>query len=372
MAFTRTSLGSLRRQPARDQQRPRLHLGRAACRRRAGDLWARRRSADLRRRPQPAPRAAPRGLRRAGRALRPRRPTAPGSIDHLLVRGLESPRRRAWPPQRREVEEGRPRDPPLRPRPGRGALRAPRAIARPGLARPSGNEIVRSESTTDQLEDDKRRSRRERARRRVAKKSSRRVKSSARRARPLEQQRLDRRSTRAWRRSASARAQRHPFARAHPGGRRRLVKRGRMTRDDANELVSDLVSRSRKQTDDLLKDLEKLLEQARKEAPARPRSAPGPQAGRPGVPAERPRRRRPALAQADRLRRRAGRAAPFPITAYDQLTAAQIKKRLGGPEPGRAAQGPRLREANGNAQGLISARSRRSSAVAPRSAGVSR
>jgi polyhydroxyalkanoate synthesis regulator phasin len=107
------------------------------------------------------------------------------------------------------------------------------------------------------------------------------------------------------------------------------VKRGRMTRDDANELVSKLVSRSRKYTDDLLRDLEKMLNQTRREvearvAPARrqARSAAG-RAGR----AARDAADRP-LAEADRLRRRTGAPGP-PISAYDQLTAAQVKARLG-------------------------------------------
>jgi hypothetical protein len=39
------------------------------------------------------------------------------------------------------------------------------------------------------------------------------------------------------------------------------------------------------------------------------------------------------LAQADRLRRRAGVSAGGPITAYDQLTANQIKARLGDLSP---------------------------------------
>src|SRR6185295_7098275 len=39
------------------------------------------------------------------------------------------------------------------------------------------------------------------------------------------------------------------------------------------------------------------------------------------------------LAQADRLRRRAGVSAGGPITAYDQLTATQIKSRLGDLSP---------------------------------------
>jgi hypothetical protein len=38
------------------------------------------------------------------------------------------------------------------------------------------------------------------------------------------------------------------------------VRRGRITRSDANELVSNLVSRGRKATDDLIRDLERLLE----------------------------------------------------------------------------------------------------------------
>jgi polyhydroxyalkanoate synthesis regulator phasin len=106
------------------------------------------------------------------------------------------------------------------------------------------------------------------------------------------------------------------------------VKRGRMTRADANELVSNLVSRSRKATDDLMRDLEKLLEQARKEidtrtGPARRQAKTA--AGRVGR-AARDAADRP-LAEADRLRRRAGAPGP-PITGYEQLTAAQIKSRL--------------------------------------------
>jgi len=114
-----------------------------------------------------------------------------------------------------------------------------------------------------------------------------------------------------------------------------------MTRDDANELVSKLVSRGRKYTDDLLRDLERMVEQARNEIEARTvqarrdlegRSAPARRsveraAGRAGR-AARDAADRP-LAQADRLRRRAGASGPWPITGYDQLTASQIRARLG-------------------------------------------
>ncbi|HEX9966429.1 MAG TPA: hypothetical protein VGB06_00635 [Solirubrobacterales bacterium] len=42
------------------------------------------------------------------------------------------------------------------------------------------------------------------------------------------------------------------------------VKRGRMTRGDAEKMVSDLVKRGRRQSDKLLKELERLMSQARK------------------------------------------------------------------------------------------------------------
>jgi polyhydroxyalkanoate synthesis regulator phasin len=117
------------------------------------------------------------------------------------------------------------------------------------------------------------------------------------------------------------------------------VKRGRMTRGDANELVNKLVDRGRKASDDLVKELERLLEQFRKEFDSRAsaarkgldaRTSKGRQqatkaAGRVGR-AARDAADRP-LAEADKVRRRAGVGGP-PITGYEQLTAAQIKSRL--------------------------------------------
>lgn len=107
------------------------------------------------------------------------------------------------------------------------------------------------------------------------------------------------------------------------------VKRGRITRGDANELVSNLVSRGRQATDDLIRDLERLLETARKEVEARTASTRR-QATRAAERVGRAARDvadRP-LAEADKLRRRAG-GPGAPITGYDQLTAAQIRSRLG-------------------------------------------
>jgi hypothetical protein len=71
------------------------------------------------------------------------------------------------------------------------------------------------------------------------------------------------------------------------------VRRGRMTRDDASDLLSDLMSRGRRQTEDMLADLEGAV------------SAP-----------------------VGRVRRVAGLGDPFPITGYDDLTAAQVVERL--------------------------------------------
>ena len=107
------------------------------------------------------------------------------------------------------------------------------------------------------------------------------------------------------------------------------VKRGRMTRADANKTVSSLITKGRAQTDELLAELEKLLDRARKDvesrvAPARKRAekAASAAAKRVRTTAE------PALVEADKLRRRAGVASSSPITGYDNLNATQVKSRL--------------------------------------------
>jgi polyhydroxyalkanoate synthesis regulator phasin len=94
------------------------------------------------------------------------------------------------------------------------------------------------------------------------------------------------------------------------------VDQGRVTARDAQRITSGLVKRGQKQTTDVLKDLEQLLDrdQARKRAStARGRAV---------------RAASPALARADRARRAAGVGPNFPITGYDDLTAAQIQSRL--------------------------------------------
>jgi polyhydroxyalkanoate synthesis regulator phasin len=102
------------------------------------------------------------------------------------------------------------------------------------------------------------------------------------------------------------------------------VKRGRMTRGDAEEMVGRLATRGREQAEDLVSQLEGVLSQGR-EVPDRARHEVG---GRAKV----ARKRTVAavdkpLASADRVRR-AARVPGFPITAYDQLSIRQIDRRL--------------------------------------------
>ena len=102
------------------------------------------------------------------------------------------------------------------------------------------------------------------------------------------------------------------------------VRRGRMTRGDAEEMVGRLVTRGRDQAEDLLSQLERVLAQVR-EAPGRAKQQVGDRAVRARKRAvkavDKP------LAGADRVRR-ATRVPGFPITAYDQLTIRQIDRRM--------------------------------------------
>jgi polyhydroxyalkanoate synthesis regulator phasin len=114
------------------------------------------------------------------------------------------------------------------------------------------------------------------------------------------------------------------------------VKRGRMTRDDATQLGKALLTLGRQQTDDVMKDLEQLLGRGRSrfeertgnvrersvEAARGARRSVGRAAGAARTAAD------PLLVQADRARRVAGVGPAFPLSGYDDLTAAQIQTRL--------------------------------------------
>jgi polyhydroxyalkanoate synthesis regulator phasin len=80
------------------------------------------------------------------------------------------------------------------------------------------------------------------------------------------------------------------------------VERGRMTRKDATDLVTALVTIGQRQTEELLGDLQRLMVDSSSEL---------------------------VLREVDRVRRVAGLGPSFPIAAYDDLTAAQVSARLG-------------------------------------------
>lgn len=103
------------------------------------------------------------------------------------------------------------------------------------------------------------------------------------------------------------------------------VRRGRMTAQDAEELVQNLVAIGRRQTQDTLAELESLVErsaiQTRRQARARVKGV--------GAAARRAPGSDRALRTVDRVRRAAGLGHAFPIIGYEELTAAQVKERLG-------------------------------------------
>jgi polyhydroxyalkanoate synthesis regulator phasin len=109
------------------------------------------------------------------------------------------------------------------------------------------------------------------------------------------------------------------------------VKRGRMTRDDAEELVANLLQIGRLQTKDAIAELESVVERSASQTGrlARTRVSRVAAAARHAPGTDR------AMRAVDRARRAAGLGSQFPISGYDELTAAQVKGRLGelsGPE----------------------------------------
>jgi polyhydroxyalkanoate synthesis regulator phasin len=143
------------------------------------------------------------------------------------------------------------------------------------------------------------------------------------------------------------------------------VRRGRMTRDDANRLVNDLITRGRQYSDDVIRQLERLLEQLARELDIRSGSTRRRATVAAGRAARAARDAADApLARADQLRRRAGVTAGGPITAYDQLTANQIKARLTDLSRAELRQ-VRTREQRGKARkGVLDAIERRLQAQA--------
>ena len=100
------------------------------------------------------------------------------------------------------------------------------------------------------------------------------------------------------------------------------VRRGRMTRADAEDLVEKLVSLGRAQTEDALGKLDAFG------GPGKPSSAGEAVRDRARSVVRRPPGTDRVLREVDRARRVAGLGSSFPVAAYDDLTAAQINERL--------------------------------------------
>jgi hypothetical protein len=101
------------------------------------------------------------------------------------------------------------------------------------------------------------------------------------------------------------------------------VSRGSMTRDAAQELIAGLVERGRRQTSDVLGDLEQLLGRGRgSDVAGRARKQVGDATARARQAGDQ------VLVQADRARRAARVGPSFPVLGYDDLTASQVQGRL--------------------------------------------
>ena len=138
------------------------------------------------------------------------------------------------------------------------------------------------------------------------------------------------------------------------------VSRGRVTSSDAQKLTTDLVARGRKQTNEVLRDLEDLLNKqgttARKrgaQAAGRARKQVGQATARARTAAD------PVIARADRVRRTAGVGPSFPITGYDDLSVAQVEKRLGGLKPAELRKVRDYERRHANRKGIVTAIERR-------------
>jgi hypothetical protein len=129
------------------------------------------------------------------------------------------------------------------------------------------------------------------------------------------------------------------------------VRRGRMTRDDAEELVASLVQIGRRQTQDAIAELEVRVErsaaQTRRLAGSRVRSVAAAARHAPGTDR--------ALRAVDRARRAAGLGSPFPISGYDELTAAQVKERLAELSPAELRKVRDHERRNANRKSILAA-----------------
>jgi hypothetical protein len=122
-----------------------------------------------------------------------------------------------------------------------------------------------------------------------------------------------------------------------------LHKSGKLSARDARGIAGDLVKRGRKETDDVLKDLENLLDKGRRDVSKRAGKA----RGRAVHAAS------PAIARADKARRAAGVGSKFPISLYDELNVGEIKSRLGDLKPAELRKVRDYERRNANRKGVL-------------------
>ncbi|HEX8104906.1 MAG TPA: hypothetical protein VF533_19960 [Solirubrobacteraceae bacterium] len=127
------------------------------------------------------------------------------------------------------------------------------------------------------------------------------------------------------------------------------VERGRMTRTDASELATALFERGRRQTDDLLADIEQLLGRSREQLDDTTTDVRRKTRNRVAGPADR------VLREMDRARRAAGIGTSFPISGYDELTAAQVTGRLGDLTPAELRKVRDYERRNANRKSVLAA-----------------
>ena len=127
------------------------------------------------------------------------------------------------------------------------------------------------------------------------------------------------------------------------------VSRGSMTRDAAQDLIAGLVERGRRQTSDVLSDLEQLLGRGSGDVAARARKQVGDATARARDAGDQ------VLAQADRARRVAGVGPTFPVLGYDDLTASQIQGRLDSLTPAELRKVRDYERRNANRKSVLSA-----------------
>jgi polyhydroxyalkanoate synthesis regulator phasin len=124
-----------------------------------------------------------------------------------------------------------------------------------------------------------------------------------------------------------------------------LHKSGKLSPKDARGIAGDLVKRGRKETDDVLKDLESLLDKGRRDVSKRASKA----RGRAVHAAS------PAIARADKARRAAKVGGSFPISLYEDLNVGEIKARLADLTPAELRKVRDHERRNANRKGVLSA-----------------